>query len=472
MAATASFVQANGNTLNYEQSSITVNLSGITAGNLIVLHCAWSGDQAATASDGISSLAPLARVWDGGSNFGQVFYLLAANGGNKTFTVTFAGQITYPEVFVYEFAASQTVTWNYDTGHGAGAYSTAASSGNITTQSTNPAIVITSTGKLYNVAATTSNPLIGGGTPVESSPSPVGTYDHQYYLLNTPITNGAATLTYDGSTYWTRYVAAFYGVTTGDETFYARSTIANAIDWTGTEMLLGPLQMIAWSCAGAGGAHQYTQDVSGAITPVGSLTRKTSRAYSGGLTPSGAAQKAAAKSYSGSITPSGALTIVKAFLVSLAGSIGLSGAIVRGSGKALSGSLAPSGAITKAIARAFAGGITPSGILSNSKAKLIALAGSIGIAGRHYAAVAKNLAGSIAISGVISKQVSRIWAGIIGIAGTVANIIHNLISKKLDVICTDYRLTRVSVANSVLARVSLRTTRSGLDDVHLSDSAV
>jgi lysophospholipase L1-like esterase len=38
-----------------------------------------------------------------------------------------------------------------------------------------------------------------------------------------------------------------------DAPSYARSTIANAIDWTDSEMLLGPLQMIAWSCAGAAG---------------------------------------------------------------------------------------------------------------------------------------------------------------------------------------------------------------------------
>jgi hypothetical protein len=51
------------------------------------------------------------------------------------------------------------------------------------------------------------------------------------------------------------------GDVAGDETLYARSTIANAIDWTGTEMILGPLQMIAWSCAGAAGepgAPTYT----------------------------------------------------------------------------------------------------------------------------------------------------------------------------------------------------------------------
>jgi len=200
----ATHVQGTGST------SATAALTGVTAGNLIVAFVAWTtlGTTITQISDGTSNLTALTRVDEGvdSADHGQMFYLLSANGGDRTYTITFSGTSDSVVFWVAEFNSSGA--WSYDASNGASGISTAPNSGNISTTGTDEIAVWGN--KLFNVAATLSNPLINGVTPTEPAYSPVDTYHHLYYrLLSSTFTDGAGAGTYSVSTQWVSLIAAF-----------------------------------------------------------------------------------------------------------------------------------------------------------------------------------------------------------------------------------------------------------------------
>lgn len=96
----------------------------------------------------------------------------------------------------------------------------------------------------------------------------------------------------------------------------------------------------AVSVLGTSDSTQYTQSVSGAVSPAGAISKRTFR------------------SLTGAISPSGALSAIKTVLLSLSGAISPSGAITRQTRKTLSGAVGPAGAIVKRISRTLGGTLT------------------------------------------------------------------------------------------------------------------
>ena len=201
------YVTGNGAVAN------AVTLTGGSAGGLIVCSAHWSSTNpgsTATMSDGTNSLTLLSTTHLNNTlnYFGDVFYTLSATSGSKTYTVTATNSPAAIEVACMDFHTSSG-SWHLDSSNSASAYSASSDSGAITT--TGSAEVVVLTGKLSDVAATTSNPLINGQTPAEPSWSPVATYDHYYYKLFTaPFTAGHGTRTYSGATNWNAEISAFY----------------------------------------------------------------------------------------------------------------------------------------------------------------------------------------------------------------------------------------------------------------------
>lgn len=125
---TIAFVRSNSST-----GSNTVALTGIGAGDLIVLLCKWESATTGTLSvtDGTTALSLGTRRNYGTSGSIQIAYLLSANAGNKTFTVTWPSGAAYKALMIMEFSHTQAVT--FDAENGASGDSTSPNSGNITT---------------------------------------------------------------------------------------------------------------------------------------------------------------------------------------------------------------------------------------------------------------------------------------------------------------------------------------------------
>jgi hypothetical protein len=211
--ASAAYTISTASFVNYcTAEALDCSISSVAGSDLITVCANWSsstGTTIASVSDGTSSftLGTAANIPDGGSNagYGQCAFLLAANSGTHTYTVTLSGAYDSPQIWVGEFSASSG-TWHYDTANQAGGNSTSASSGSISTSGT--AEVVISSHKLFAVVASLSASAIGSSTPTQTTYL-TGAYSWNYYLLNTPVTSGAATATYSTSTYWTANAMAF-----------------------------------------------------------------------------------------------------------------------------------------------------------------------------------------------------------------------------------------------------------------------
>ena len=195
-------------------SSNTIALTGVGAGNLIVLWAKWedSASGGITVSDGTSSLS-LGTLRSPGTTGprGQFAYLLVANSGNKTYTVTWPSGALYKRLRIMEF--SYTGTASLDTQNTATGTSNAPLSGNITTTGTDEVILggyaeySAYSSSLFKVNSAAAAGSVGGGA----------TYAAEWYSIFTSTlanTNAGCTLSgSDGE--WVCNVVAFKAVAAG-----------------------------------------------------------------------------------------------------------------------------------------------------------------------------------------------------------------------------------------------------------------
>lgn len=187
------FVQSGSNSADGESTSLAVTLTGVAAGNLIVCWSKFEGaDTTDTMSDGTSSLAQGAKINHANGDLrGRFFYLVAANSGTRTYTLSLAGARPYKRLHVWEFSSSGTLSLDVqNTGSGAAG---TASSGTVTTTGSD-AVALGGYGEY--TAAVPSNPQINGVAAGGSIINvPTNTYTASWYrLLSATFANGAATI--------------------------------------------------------------------------------------------------------------------------------------------------------------------------------------------------------------------------------------------------------------------------------------
>ena len=116
----------------------TLQLTGVTASNLIVLYYKCEGTIGTpTVSDGTSSLVVRAvNSHANGDLHGFFAYLLSANSGTRTYTVTPGGSPGFQRMIAFELSyTGGTLSFDTDRADGKGT-SASPSSGNITTTGT------------------------------------------------------------------------------------------------------------------------------------------------------------------------------------------------------------------------------------------------------------------------------------------------------------------------------------------------
>jgi hypothetical protein len=198
---------AAGGTWTYVQGTgsndgNSIALTGVGAGNLIVIYVAWAnspdGTTGATVSDGttgltMGTLSSLGAA-DRGGQFG---YLLVANSGNKTYTITWPSGINTKTYAIMEFSYTGTASLDAQaaakTGNG-----TALSSNAITTTSTSSLVL----GGGYNMDSNTfSSELINGGA-ADGRQQDAYTYGEMWYkILASTFSGGVAAVTAANSYY-------------------------------------------------------------------------------------------------------------------------------------------------------------------------------------------------------------------------------------------------------------------------------
>lgn len=148
-------------------ASNAVSLTGVGAGNLIIFYIKHEGTTASgdiTVSDGTSNFTGGTYVFHGSGDLGgQMWYLLSANSGNKTYTATFGTSKSFYSCDVMEYSYSGTAsfdTQNTNSGNG-----TTPTTGNITT--TGSTILVACAHGNYN-GQTSNTELVGGSSALQT----------------------------------------------------------------------------------------------------------------------------------------------------------------------------------------------------------------------------------------------------------------------------------------------------------------
>jgi hypothetical protein len=148
---------------NSSFSSTHVSLTGVTAGNLIVLVAKWENNTTTgiSATDGTSALSIGTRAASASSDGvrSQLAWLLSANGGNKTYTVTFPSGAAIITLAIYEFSYSGELSVDTQA-IGAGDSNTAQTENFSTTGSDE--LIVAGNGGWSSSQTPFSNYLIGG----------------------------------------------------------------------------------------------------------------------------------------------------------------------------------------------------------------------------------------------------------------------------------------------------------------------
>lgn len=213
----------------------------------------------------------------------------------------------------------------------------------------------------------------------------------------------------------------------------------------------------------------FTQNLSGAATPAGSLrrdtsARKTGSATSAGIvtrgssiirvganTPAGSLRRSDAKTIAGTTASAGSIANVRLRLQALAGSIGCGGILnsVKSLLRSYSGSIGGSGTIVRSVADRVAGILGTTSALSSLKTKLQYLAGTQTSAGAVRRSDAKAAAGTAAASGAIRRSMVTAKSGALTPAGNANSLRASLQSKT------------GSIASSALSRSAVQKRSSG-----------
>jgi len=126
-------------------SATTITLTGVGAGNTIIVFTKWEGVGAATdtsVADGATPfVAGTAIHTDTNSFHSQIHYLLSSAGGSRTFTITWPGNTDWAQAVVAEFSHSGAGAVVEDAEEGGTGSGTALQSNNTNTSVADTAVI-------------------------------------------------------------------------------------------------------------------------------------------------------------------------------------------------------------------------------------------------------------------------------------------------------------------------------------------
>src|SRR3989344_1216988 len=197
-------------------TTVAVTLTGVTAGNLVVV---WVGSEddgstaaTTTVSDGSSTLVatPLKDALDFSHHSGGFSYLLSANGGDRTYTVTYSDTRAYRRIIAWEFSYDGTASLDAEASN-SGTSGTAYTSGSITTSNATDLVF----GAEYNHSGGAKNtPLINGVAATAIVNDTGNLYASLWYKIqSSTFADGVAAIN-GPNTVWIGDIIAFKAVVT------------------------------------------------------------------------------------------------------------------------------------------------------------------------------------------------------------------------------------------------------------------
>jgi hypothetical protein len=186
-------------------------------------------------------------------------------------------------------------------------------------------------------------------------------------------------------------------------------------------------------------AKSASQQAAGTVSSAGGPSKAVSKGLAGAIGLAGilTTVKVVLQTLTGSITPVG--STVKNAAKAVAGALGLGGTLPRSTTHNTTGAIGSSGATGQAVSQQASGTLGLAGTISNIKVVLLTIAGSLGLTGSTAHSVAKlvvgalpstgsisnsvaqQVSGAIAFTGSVSKSVVKWLAGVLGLSGTFSS---------------------------------------------------
>ena len=197
----------------------------------------------------------------------------------------------------------------------------------------------------------------------------------------------------------------------------------------------------------------YTQDVSGGITPSGTVLKLTLKLFAGGSTPAGTLNKLAGKTLSGGLSTVvgtvtkqtsktfsgnissivGTLLTAKFVVKILDGALALAGDLTKLTNKTFSGGVTPTGSISKIIGKVLSGALSSiTGSLSTTRSYIRSFSGTVTPSGTMTKESTKSFSGSVTSSGSLLKSISKFLSGTLTSAGTLTKTTSKFFSGLLE----------------------------------------
>jgi hypothetical protein len=234
---TFDFIQTWTNATDPAATTLTVSVSGITAGNLLVCYVKNLGATTVSSVSGNASGAwtasPANVQHANGDMSARFFYLLNANASDTTITITFSASTGGKSAIISEWHPNTPAL--FDTSAGSSGTGTSVSSGNVTTAG---AGLVLGGYANYDFGAHSALMAIGGVGGVNCPAVEPGFTNRTWGVQTSGTITGAATTTLSFSTAWIGNAIAFKGTgaRSATGTNYAQLYIDGAGQTNGTTL--------------------------------------------------------------------------------------------------------------------------------------------------------------------------------------------------------------------------------------------
>jgi hypothetical protein len=217
------------------------------------------------------------------------------------------------------------------------------------------------------------------------------------------------------------------------KSFSGTTTPAGVVSKFTSKIIQGAISVITGALIAA---RLFFTSLSGTITPSGNIGKDSQKSFSGSLTSSGSTDKLSNKSFDGSVASSGIstrqinkttggelsfisgiLNTAKTAVISLGGSLGLSGLVLKFTNKSTDGLLNSNGSLNNQTSKPLGGNISGGGSLDKLSER--SLSGIITPTGDNLRQTNKIFSGDIVPSGGLFKDVIKSLSGVLSTVGSL-----------------------------------------------------
>lgn len=153
----------------------------------------------------------------------------------------------------------------------------------------------------------------------------------------------------------------------------------------------------------------------GTVNVTGSMSQQTGKNLSGTVNVTGTLTRSIGKILAGTVNVTGTLVMSTGRL--LAATVNVAGSVTRSAGKILPGTVNITGALTRQAGKILAGTVNVTGTLAAGRARVLTLAAAVNVTGSLTRSAGKVLSGTVNVTGTAVRSLGKVLAGTVSVTG-------------------------------------------------------